>query len=77
MQAAGGLAVVPMVDSGWFDCGTPERLVAWLSNTADPGGILRRLRQAPVIRPGLGQRRGHRGGVIARPTTRSGDRRAG
>jgi hypothetical protein len=47
MQAAGGLAVVPMVDSGWFDCGTPERLVAWLSNTADPGGILRRLRQTP------------------------------
>jgi mannose-1-phosphate guanylyltransferase len=47
MQAAGGLAVVPMVDSGWFDCGTPERLVAWLSNTADPGGILSRLRQTP------------------------------
>ena len=37
MQTAGGLAVVPMVDSGWFDCGTPERLVAWLSSTADPG----------------------------------------
>lgn len=46
MQASPGLAVVPMVDSGWFDCGTPERLVAWLSSTADPAGILPRLRQA-------------------------------
>ena len=49
MQNAGGLAVVPMVDSGWFDCGTPERLVAWLSSTADPGGILPRLRQPPAF----------------------------
>ena len=52
MQAAGGLAVVPMVDSGWFDCGTPERLVAWLSSTADPVGILPRLRQPPSFAQG-------------------------
>jgi mannose-1-phosphate guanylyltransferase len=49
MQVTSGLAVVPMVDSGWFDCGTPERLVAWLSSSADPAGILPRLRQAPHL----------------------------
>ena len=47
MQACSGLAVIPMIDSGWFDCGTPERLVAWLSSTADPAGILPQLRRAP------------------------------
>ena len=31
LQAASGLAVVPVVGSGWFDCGTPERLRDWLS----------------------------------------------
>jgi mannose-1-phosphate guanylyltransferase len=52
MQAAAELAVVPMVDSGWFDCGTPERLVAWLANTSDPDGILPRLRQPPSFARG-------------------------
>jgi mannose-1-phosphate guanylyltransferase len=49
MQATSGLAVVPMVDSGWFDCGTPERLVAWLSSTADPAGILPRLNKTAPL----------------------------
>lgn len=43
MQVTPGLAVVAMVDSGWFDCGTPQRLVAWLSSAEDPAGILPRL----------------------------------
>jgi mannose-1-phosphate guanylyltransferase len=43
LQVSAGLAVVPVVDSGWFDCGTPERLLEWLSASADPPGILARL----------------------------------
>lgn len=43
LQNAEGLAVVPLVDSGWFDCGTPERLVEWLQKTSDRAGILPRL----------------------------------
>jgi mannose-1-phosphate guanylyltransferase len=30
LQVARGLRVVPMIDSGWSDCGTPERLFGWL-----------------------------------------------
>ncbi len=43
LQVAGGLAVVPVIGSGWFDCGTPERLVDWLVATDDPSGILARI----------------------------------
>lgn len=43
LQNASGLALVPLVDAGWFDCGTPERLVEWLRATADRAGILPRI----------------------------------
>jgi mannose-1-phosphate guanylyltransferase len=43
LERAAGLAVVPLNDSGWFDCGTPERLVEWLQKTADRHGMLPRL----------------------------------
>jgi mannose-1-phosphate guanylyltransferase len=52
MEVTAGLAVVPMVDAGWFDCGTPERLVAWLTSASDPSGILSRLRQSPSAATG-------------------------
>jgi len=41
MQVARGLRVVPMTDSGWSDCGTPEGLFRSLS----PAGV-QRLRRA-------------------------------
>jgi len=47
LQNATGLAAVPLVDAGWFDCGTPERLVEWLRSTTDRAGILPRL--GPVM----------------------------
>jgi mannose-1-phosphate guanylyltransferase len=59
IQATRGLAVVTMVDSGWFDCGTPERLVAWLSSARDPSGILSRLRRSPATFASA-EARGHR-----------------
>jgi hypothetical protein len=43
LQLAPGLGVVPVIGSGWFDCGTPERLIAWLTAAGDPSGILARL----------------------------------
>ncbi len=43
LEKAAGLAVVPLVGAGWFDCGTPERLVEWLQKTADRFGMLPRL----------------------------------
>jgi mannose-1-phosphate guanylyltransferase len=46
LQLAPGLGVVPVIGSGWFDCGTPERLIAWLSATADPSGVLARIGDA-------------------------------
>jgi len=33
LQSAPGLAVVPMADAGWSDCGTPERLFECLQGT--------------------------------------------
>jgi mannose-1-phosphate guanylyltransferase len=33
LQAASGLTVVPMLDAGWSDCGTPERLFQALHGT--------------------------------------------
>jgi mannose-1-phosphate guanylyltransferase len=46
LQVARGLAVVPLIDSGWFDCGTPERLFAWLRATPDMHDHLVRLESA-------------------------------
>jgi mannose-1-phosphate guanylyltransferase len=57
LQVSVGLSVVNVVDSGWFDCGTPERLLEWLVATSDPPGILARLRRAAAgerTRPELG-----------------------
>ena len=51
LQLARGLAVVPLIDSGWFDCGTPERLFEWLRATPEMHGLLRRL-EAAVARSG-------------------------
>jgi mannose-1-phosphate guanylyltransferase len=51
LQVSVGLAVVAVVDSGWFDCGTPERLLEWLAATADPPGILASLRRAGAVAP--------------------------
>jgi mannose-1-phosphate guanylyltransferase len=46
LQVARGLAVVPLIDSGWFDCGTPERLFEWLRATPEMHGLLQRLEAA-------------------------------
>jgi mannose-1-phosphate guanylyltransferase len=51
LQVARGLAVVPLIDSGWFDCGTPERLFEWLKATPEMHGLLQRLESA-VARAG-------------------------
>jgi mannose-1-phosphate guanylyltransferase len=51
LQVARGLAVVPLIDSGWFDCGTPERLFEWLRATPEMHGLLQRL-EAAVARAG-------------------------
>lgn len=51
LQVARGLAVVPLIDSGWFDCGTPERLFEWLRATPELAGLLHRLEGA-VARAG-------------------------
>jgi mannose-1-phosphate guanylyltransferase len=50
LQGAPGLAVVQIAGSGWFDCGTPERLMDWLSATSDPAGVLARLGSARDMR---------------------------
>jgi mannose-1-phosphate guanylyltransferase len=58
LQTSPGLSVVPVIDSGWFDCGTPDRLFEWLRATADPPGILARLRKAATpspVHPRLGE----------------------
>src|SRR5256885_8991338 len=46
LQVAHGLAVVPLIDSGWFDCGTPERLFEWLRATPEMEPMLVRLQTA-------------------------------
>ncbi len=43
LERARGLAVVPMIDAGWSDCGTPERLVAALKGTPALGQLIERL----------------------------------
>lgn len=46
LQVARGLAVVPVIDSGWFDCGTPERLIEYLAGIPDHAGLLARIQTA-------------------------------
>jgi mannose-1-phosphate guanylyltransferase len=46
LQPARGLAVVPLIDAGWFDCGTPERLLEYLRATPEMETTLRRLQLA-------------------------------
>ena len=43
LQQVGGLAAVPMLDAGWSDCGTSERLFRALENTSELGDLMRRL----------------------------------
>jgi mannose-1-phosphate guanylyltransferase len=43
LERARGLAVVPMIDAGWSDCGTPERLIAALKGTPALDQLLERL----------------------------------
>ncbi len=43
LERARGLTVVPMIDAGWSDCGTPERLIAALKGTPALGQLLERL----------------------------------
>ena len=51
LQAARGLAVVPLIDAGWFDCGTPERLFDYLRATPEMQHVLTRL-QTAIARSG-------------------------
>jgi mannose-1-phosphate guanylyltransferase len=46
LQPARGLAVVPLIDAGWFDCGTPERLFEFLRTAPEMQGMLLRLQSA-------------------------------
>jgi mannose-1-phosphate guanylyltransferase len=46
LERARGLVVVPVIDSGWFDCGTPERLIDWLKRTPELAGVLARVQNA-------------------------------
>jgi hypothetical protein len=46
LQAATGLAVVPLADAGWFDCGTPERLLEWLRTTPEMEPLLSKMQSA-------------------------------
>ncbi len=43
LERARGLAVVPMLDAGWSDCGTPQRLMAALKGTPALGQLIERL----------------------------------
>ncbi len=54
LQVAHGLAVVPVIDSGWFDCGTPERLFEWLRAAPEMAPMLAKLQG--VLRRGGAQR---------------------
>jgi mannose-1-phosphate guanylyltransferase len=49
LQPAKGLAVTPMVNAGWSDCGTPERLFRAMEPTQQGTQLLAQLRrQGPV-----------------------------
>jgi mannose-1-phosphate guanylyltransferase len=51
LQAADGLVVVALMAAGWFDCGTPERLLEWLGSSPEMEAQLRRI-QAALARSG-------------------------
>jgi mannose-1-phosphate guanylyltransferase len=46
LQGAQGLAAVPLVDAGWYDCGTPERLLELLRASPEMEHLLHRLQAA-------------------------------
>ncbi len=48
LERAAGLAVVPIVDSGWSDWGTPERLFQSLEGTPHLEPLLRQFRISPL-----------------------------
>ena len=48
LQKADGLSMVPMVDAGWSDCGTPGRLLDCLRGTPSYTALEARLRKAPA-----------------------------
>ncbi len=52
LQSALGLSVVPMVDAGWSDCGTPKRLFECLKGTSALKTLATRLRDASKLRNG-------------------------
>ena len=45
LQPATGLAVTPMIDAGWFDCGTPERLFRAMEPSQEGTRLLARIRR--------------------------------
>lgn len=49
LQNALGLSLVPMVDAGWSDCGTPRRLLECLRGTPAYTTLEARLRKAPRV----------------------------
>jgi mannose-1-phosphate guanylyltransferase len=44
LQPAKGLAVTPMIDAGWSDCGTPERLFRAMEPSQEGTRLLARIR---------------------------------
>lgn len=44
LQPAKGLAVTPMIDTGWSDCGTPERLFRAMEPTQEGMRLLKRIK---------------------------------
>lgn len=46
LEAAEHLAVVPLINSGWSDCGTPERLFSCLRGTPELTNLMARLNRA-------------------------------
>lgn len=65
LQLARGLAVVPVIDSGWFDCGTPERLMEWLRDSPEMAGMLARLQTAVARAEGGRPQAAARAAVVA------------
>jgi mannose-1-phosphate guanylyltransferase len=50
LQHAKGLAVTPMIDAGWTDCGTPESLFRAMEPSHERARLLARIeRQAPLL----------------------------
>jgi mannose-1-phosphate guanylyltransferase len=49
LQPASGLTVVPMLDAGWSDCGTPERLLQALHGTDHLPCLLAKVTRPPAM----------------------------